>query len=349
MPGPDPLLQRNQHKMKALLNELTTREGLHPTAVDGVNLARTASNFPRHPVLYEPSICVLASGRKKGYVGSHCITWDEHNYLVLTIPLPFECETVAGNNEPLLGVTIRMETSLISELAIKMDVRRKQEATDMDRCFRATPLDARMCDAIVRLLECLRSPIEAAVLGPGIVREIAYYALCGPEAGALLTMLTRSGPLAQIHAVLHRMHSRYTEPLNVARMAEEIGMSISAFHHNFKAVTASSPLQYLKSVRLHKARMLILHDGLGAALAADRVGYESASQFSREFKRFFGNRPMEESKRIREIFGAPAAQVVGGANRKHNNFQQAGLASNGPVLKDRSDSLSFSRRSGNAT
>jgi AraC-like DNA-binding protein len=121
------------------------------------------------------------------------------------------------------------------------------------------------------------------------------------------------------------MHSRYTEPLNVARMAEENGMSVSAFHHNFKAVTASSPLQYLKSVRLHKARMLIFHDGLGAALAADRVGYESASQFSREFKRFFGNRPMEESKRIRESFGAPVAQVAGGAKRKHNNFEHAGL------------------------
>jgi AraC-like DNA-binding protein len=334
MPGPDPLLQRNQRKMKGLLNELTTREGLHPTVIDGVNLARADSDSPRRPVLYQPSICVLVSGHTKGYIGSHCITYDENNYLILPIPLPIECETVAGNDEPLLGVTIRMETSLISELAIKMDVRRKQEATDMDLCIRATPLDARMCDAIVRLLVCLRSPVDAAVLGPGIVREIAYYALCGPEGGALLTMLTRCGPLAQIHAVLHRMHSRYTEPLNVARMAEEIGMSVSAFHHNFKAVTASSPLQYLKSVRLHKARMLILHDGLGAALAADRVGYESVSQFSREFKRFFGNRPMEESKRIRESFGEPVAEVAGGANRRHTNFQHAGLASNGLVLRD---------------
>jgi len=306
--------------------------------VDGVNLARTARNSPRHPVLYEPSICVLVSGRTKGYVGSHCITYDENNYLVLPIPLPVECETVAGNDEPLLGVTIRMETSLISELAIKMDVRRKHEATDMGLCIRATPLDARMCNAIVRLLACSRSPVDAAVLGPGIVREIAYYALCGPEGGALLTMLTRCGPLAQIHAVLHRMHSRYTEPLNVARMAVETGMSVSAFHHNFKAVTGSSPLQYLKSVRLHKARMLILHDGLGAAVAADRVGYESASQFSREFKRFFGNRTMEESKRIRESFGEPMEEVAGGSNRKRATFQHAGLANNGLVLRDGSDS-----------
>jgi AraC-like DNA-binding protein len=106
-------------------------------------------------------------------------------------------------------------------------------------------------------------------------------------------------------------------------------MSVAEFHHNFKAVTGSSPLQYLKSVRLHKARMLILHDGLGAALPADRVGYGSAPQFSREFRRFFGNRPMDESKRIRESFGAPLAEVTGAAARERTNFQHAGLANNG--------------------
>src|SRR6266404_3942393 len=307
-PEPDSLLRRNRRNMKALLNELTTREGLHPTAVDGVTLSRADNGVPRTPVLYEPCICVLASGHKKGYVGSRCITYDENNYLVLSIPLPFECETAAGNNEPLLGVKIHMETSVISELAIKMDVRRKQEATDMDHCIRTTPIDARMCDAIVRLLECLRSPVDAAVLGPAIVREIVYHVLCGPQGDTLFGILGRNGQLAQIHAVLHRMHTKYTEPLNVTRMAEEIGMSVSAFHHNFKAVTASSPLQYLKSVRLHKARMLIMHEGLGAAIAADRVGYESASQFSREFKRFFGSRPMEESKRVREILAVAAPE-----------------------------------------
>jgi AraC-like DNA-binding protein len=320
MPGPDPLLQTNQRKMKALLNELTTREGLHPTPVDGVNLARCASNFPRHPVLHEPSICVLASGRKKGYVGSHCITWDEHNYLVLTIPLPFECETVAGNNEPLLGVTIRMETSLISELAVKMDVRRKHEATDMDRCFCATPLDARMCDAIVRLLECLRSPIDAAVLGTGIVREIAYYALCGPEAGALLTMLTRSGPLAQIHAVLNRMHSRYTEPLNVARMAQEIGMSVSAFLHSFKAVTASSPLQYLKSVRLHKARMLILHHGSALRLRQIELAARAHRSSAGSSSAFLAIVQWKSRRAFARVSARLCRKLAGGANTKHNHF-----------------------------
>jgi AraC-like DNA-binding protein len=304
----DPSLETSRRKTKALLTELTTGEGLRSTIVDGVKLARADRDCPRTPVLYEPKIYVIASGRKKGYIGDRRVIYDENNYLVLSVPLPFECETEVGDGEPLLGVSIRMEMSLISELAIKMDVRRRQETADADGCIRATPLDARMSDAIVRLLECLRSPVDAAVLGSGIVREIAYHGLCGPQGGTLFAMLARSGPMAQIHTVLHRMHASYTEPLNVTRMAEEIGMSVSAFHHNFKAVTASSPLQYLKSVRLHKARMLIMHEGLGAAIAADRVGYESASQFSREFKRFFGNRPMEESKRVREMFGVAAPE-----------------------------------------
>ena len=304
----DPRLETSRREMKALLMELTTGEGLRPTIVEGVQLARSDGDLARRPVLYEPSIFVLASGRKKGYIGERRVTYDENNYLVLSVPLPFECETeAAGNGEPLLGVSVRMEMSHVSELALKLDARR-QEAATADGCIRATPLDARMSDAIVRLLECLRSPVDAAVLGASIVREIAYHALCGPQGGALFAMLARNGPLAQIHAVLHRMHTRYTEPLNVTRIAEEIGMSVSALHHNFKAVTASSPVQYLKSVRLHKARMLIIHDGLGAAMAADRVGYESASQFSREFKRFFGNGPMEESKRVQEIFAVNAVE-----------------------------------------
>ena len=302
---PDPSLETNRHRMKALLKELTTGEGLRPTILDGVQLSRADRDVPRRPVLYEPSIFVVASGRKTGYIGDRRVVYDQNNYLVLSVPLPFECETETGNGEPLLGISVRMEMSLIGELAIKMDVRRKQEAAAADGCIRATPLDAGMSDAIVRLLECLRSPMDAAVLGAGITREVAYRTLCGPQGDALFAMLARNGPLAQIHAVLHRMHTRYTEPLNATRIAEEVGMSVSAFHHNFKAVTASSPLQYLKSVRLHKARMLMMHDGLGAATAADRVGYESASQFSREFKRFFGSRPMEESKRLQEVFGAP--------------------------------------------
>lgn len=173
---------------------------------------------------------------------------------------------------------------------------------------RALRTAAALGDAAVRLLECLRSPVDAAVLGPAIKREITSRVLCGPRGEALFAMLGRNGHAAQIHAVLRRMHTRYAEPLNVARMAAEVGMSVSALHHHFKAVTSASPVQYLKAVRLHKARMLILHDGVGAAVAADRVGHESASQFSREFKRLFGRSPIEDSRRVRGMSGLESTE-----------------------------------------
>jgi AraC-like DNA-binding protein len=148
-------------------------------------------------------------------------------------------------------------------------------------------------------LECLRSPAEAAILGPARVREIIYRVLCGPRAEVLLAMLGRNGQLASIHAALHRIHTRYFEPIDVKTLAQEIGMSVSAFHQHFKQVTETSPLQYVKAVRLHKARTLIIRDGLGAAEAALHVGYESSSQFHREFKRFFGHTPKRQDARVR--------------------------------------------------
>src|SRR4029453_16564839 len=125
--------------------------------------------------------------------------------------------------------------------------------------------------------------------------------LCGPQGHLLLAMVERHGQTSQINAALRWIHDHYTEPFSVARMADDVGMSVSAFHHQFKALTASSPVQYLKSIRLHKARALIVDEGAGAAAAATSVGYESASQFSREFRRFFGASPSEEAKRGRAL------------------------------------------------
>ena len=164
----------------------------------------------------------------------------------------------------------------------------------------ATPLDEAMGEAAVRLLECLRSPVDAAVLGPGIVREMVYRVLSGEQGGMRWARVGGHGRRAQNHGVLQRIHANPAKPLEVPAMAADAGMSISAFHHHFKAVIGTSPLRYLKTLRLHKARMLMLHDRLGAAAAADRVGYESASQFSREFKRFFGRTPTHEMEVVRE-------------------------------------------------
>lgn len=153
----------------------------------------------------------------------------------------------------------------------------------------ATLSDEILC-AAERLLDVMERPLDARILGKQIIREILYHVLTGPR-GVLLALVSRQTHFSLISRVLKRIETKYTENLNVEQLAAEANMSVSAFHHNFKAVTSTSPLQYLKSYRLHKARMMMIHDGMKASAAAMRVGYESASQFSREFKRFFGVTP----------------------------------------------------------
>lgn len=297
--------EQKRKRMVELLDGLTTSEGWRPSAVEGVKLLRVNLSCARIPVLYEPSIVFIARGRKRGYLGNQIFTYDARNYLVLTLPLPFECETEVGEDGPLLGFSVRIDLAVLSELMMKMEMRGRPMRVDgHEHSARAMPLDMVLSDATVRLLESLTSPVDAMVLGPQIVREITYRVLCGRQGGALQTLLLMNGARAQIHRVLHRLHSQYGEPLDIQALADEAGMSVSALHHHFKAVLATSPLQYLKTIRLHKARMLMVQDGMGASIAAERVGYESPSQFSREFKRLFGAPPVDETQRIREMLGA---------------------------------------------
>jgi len=155
----------------------------------------------------------------------------------------------------------------------------------------------------VRLLESLQAPLDCRVLGPQIVREICYRVLCGEQSGALRAVAARRGHFSQISKVLRRIHADYAAALDVESLAREASMSVSTFHQNFRDVTSTSPLQYIKSIRLHKARMLMAQEGLNASVAARQVGYESSSQFSREFKRFFGDTPVEQAAKMRAILG----------------------------------------------
>jgi AraC-like DNA-binding protein len=303
-------LQISNLRMTECLISLATGEGVRPSILDGVKLMRANRSIPRTPVLYEPSIVIVGQGRKRGHLGGRVYTYDPHNYLVLSVPMPFECETEIGPHGPMLAVSIRVDLAVLSELLMKMD--RRSMASDESDTYGmySTPLDLSLSEATVRLLECLSCPTEAQILGPQIVREITYRVLCGPRGGSLRALIAINGRLSHIQRALEHMHAKYAEVIDVARLAEETGMSVSAFHHNFKAVTATSPLQYLKTIRLHKARMLMAVEGLSAGGAADRTGYQSASQFSREFKRFFGATPQAEATLMRRMLGLDAPSVV---------------------------------------
>ncbi len=167
------------------------------------------------------------------------------------------------------------------------------------RAISTTPASEELTGAVIRLLQCLKSPLDSRILGRQTVREIVYRVLCGEQGGSLRALATRDEHFTRIARVLRDIHIECAKPFTVESMAKLAGMIVAAFHHNFKLVTASSPLQYLKRIRLDRARQLMALDGHNASTAARAVGYESQSQFSREFKRLFGATPVEEAERTR--------------------------------------------------
>ena len=288
-----------RRRLAELLNAVTERDGTHPTPVEGVEVWRSSSPIPRHPVVYQPKIVVVGQGRKRGYLGDQVYQYDASNYLVLSVPLPFECETEASPEEPLLAVTVAVDPTVLGEMLLEIDEVAPQEPAAVPRGIYSTPLTAELSDAVVRLLECLGSPLDSRILGRQTAREVIYRVLRGQQGGALRALANRNESFTRIARVLRCIHTDYAQPLTIEDLARRAGMSVSVFHHNFKLVTATSPLQYLKQVRLHRARTLMVYDGHNAGTAALRVGYESPSQFSREFKRLFGETPLEEAEKTR--------------------------------------------------
>lgn len=276
-------------------------KGYSSTPVPMVKVLYVDEYCPRQPVMYEPGIVIIFQGHKVGYCGSKMFQYDPSNYLLMTVSLPFECETFASPEQPLVGLAVNIDTQMLQDLLIDIgDDDYLMQPRGESSGVNLSPLSDEMLCATERLLDVMEKPLDARVLGPQIVRELLYYVLRGSCGASLQELVNRHTHFSQIAKALRRIENQYAENLNVEQLAYEVNMSVSAFHHNFKAVTNTSPLQYVKSYRLHKARLLMVHDGLKASTAAIRVGYESASQFSREFKRLFGTTPSDEIARLRD-------------------------------------------------
>ncbi|RKP43505.1 AraC family transcriptional regulator [Trinickia fusca] len=304
-----PAVSPAQKHMVELLATLAPTEGITQSSLGSVQFMRVNRPLPRRPVLYEPCIVVVCQGRKRGYLGSQSFVYDAQQYLVLAVPLPFECETEASEQEPLLAISIGIDLSVIAELLLALNDSRMIVPNE-PRAVCATPLDGTLSDTVLRLLESLASPADSQILGPSIVREIYYRVLAGAQGDMIRAALMHQHQLGRIAKALRRIHADYRGDLDVETLAREAGMSLAVFHAQFKAVTATSPMQYVKTTRLHHARHLMVQLGVNVSTAATRVGYESASQFSREFKRLFGLSPIEEVRRMRTTTDMPPSDAV---------------------------------------
>lgn len=284
-------------RLAKLIEALTIHDGEHRTRVEGVVLWRMSNPIPRHPVVYQPRIVIVAQGRKRGYLGGLMYCYDPYQYLVLAVPLPFECETEATPDEPLLAAAVDIDSTMLGEMLLEMDEGAPKVA--VPRGIYASALTADLSEAVIRLMECLASPLDSRMLGRQLVREIVYRVLRGEQGDALRALANRNDHFTQIARVLRYIHTDYAQPLSTHELARLAGMSLSVFHQKFKGVTDTSPIQYIKHIRLHRARTLMAYEGHNAGMAANEVGYESQSQFGREFKRLFGVTPAQDAAKLR--------------------------------------------------
>lgn len=266
------------------------------------NLTLHRSSSPTEPIhsVSYPSLCVMAQGGKLVHLGDRAYRYDPYHYLLVTAELPIAGEVIEASKEkPYLSMILRLDAELVSSVMIQAgDVAGQGRAAS--RALDVSPLSEDLLDAALRLIRLLDTPDEVPVIAPLITREIVYRLLRGAQGDRLRHVALLGGHSPRIASALQRLHADFDQSIQVEELAEEVGLSVSRFHHHFKAVTGMTPVQFQKQLRLQEARRLLLADDLDAATAGYRVGYNSASHFSRDYKRLFGDSPMQDVERLRE-------------------------------------------------
>jgi len=296
-----------QLKTVELLKTLASQEGYNLTALPDVRILRSDRPLERTPVLYDPGIVIVCQGSKRGFFGDQVYLYDEQHYLAVSVPVPFTMETAASVGHPLLAIYLHLDFTVATELLLQLEQQDVAFESQAAQSMMSSPMDQTLRETVLRFLTTLNHPLDAKMLGPALVRELYYRVLTGAQGSALRAALTLQGQFGKVGKALSHIHAHYAQPLTLGQLAALAGMSVPTFHTHFKSITNQPPMQYVKSVRLHQARMLMVRQEMTAAAASHAVGYESASQFNREFKRLFGLPPAEEIKRMQRNFAVPPA------------------------------------------
>lgn len=299
--------QANREELVEHLTRAICEDGM-VEPLPGLRLRRaSAPSGLGHGVSF-PSLCVIAQGSKELLLGDSRYRYDPAQYLLSTAALPIASRVVDASSEhPYLGIVLKLDPVLVGAVLSEAGHQAPRSATTVT-AIDVSALDAGLLDAVVRLVRLLESPAEARFLAPLVMREIVYRLMLGAQGGRLHQIAALGGATHRIAEAVERLRNTFDQPLRIEALAHELGMSVSGFHHHFRALTAMSPLQFQKQLRLQEARRLMIGEGLDAASAGYRVGYGNASHFTREYKRLFGEPPMRDVEQLRH--GA-SERVVG--------------------------------------
>jgi AraC-like DNA-binding protein len=299
-------VEREAHRAQANRDELVeriaraVREDGTVEPLPGLRLHR--SSWPKAPAhsVSDPAFCVIAQGSKEVFLGNERYQYDPAHYLLFTAELPIVSQVIEASPErPYLSLSLKLDPTLVGLVMVEAGHSSSPNHANV-RAINASAVDAGLLDPVVRLVRLLDTSAEAPFLAPLITREIVYRLLRGEQSDRLRHIAVLGGHTHRIARAIERLRKEFDQSLRIDDIAQELGMSVSGFHHHFKAVTAMSPLQFQKRLRLQEARRLMLGEQLDAASAGYRVGYDDASYFNREYKSLFGLPPLRDVARLRE-------------------------------------------------
>jgi AraC-like DNA-binding protein len=304
-------IDAQQAELVARVAALTSSDGLQRTAFAPLSAYRATEIGLPLPSVYTPCLCVVVQGRKRAILGNESFYYDPFNYLLVSLSLlPARGQILeASPDRPYLCLRFDIDVGEMSRLLLEMQEGERSVAPG-DRPLYVARMSPDLLEAVLRLVRLLDAPVDLPVLGPLMLREIWYRLLCGEMGQRLRALIETAGAVQRISRAIEQLQRRFDQPLRIDELASVSHMSPSTFHARFKAVTSLSPLQFQKNLRLHEARRLMLSEGVEAAVASYRVGYESPSQFSREYRRLFGAPPRREIASFRSGSTVPRTETA---------------------------------------
>lgn len=273
-----------------IIDELIPDEGTIRDIVKGVDLFKITKSQEHVQQCYEKGIIFIFQGKKQVLNEKSILTYDQNNYLILSMPTPVECRVYATDEKPIFGLRIDADQKIINEILFSCNISFNYDTESKPGIYTES-LNEQLIDSLNRLINCFKDKHDCQVLAPLYIKEILYFVLKSPHGYALNFTSYYSDTYYNISQIADNIYVNYKDKYDVSTLAKQAKMSVSNFHSTFKEVTGLSPIQYVKKIKLHKARELLLYKKTTAKAAAYEVGYESLSQFTREYKRMFGTTP----------------------------------------------------------